>query len=826
MPIQCTPTTPTTLTGLFCHLIILHTVAVAAPPTAAFIDKHCVECHDADVKKGGLDLTALKWQPEDRANFDAWVEVFDRVRKGEMPPKKKERPEAGEQKSFLTGLESSLHDHQAAVLAQTGRTVLRRLNRVEYENTVHDLLGIQTPLKDILPEDTPMHGFDTVAEGLRISQLQMEKYLEAADTAIEAAVELTAAPEPVNKKFFFKDEQNVRKNLDTPVGTITDKNARNSEHRHLMRQLPDGGIVYFSGGYPPSELRQFNPRGAGTYRFRISGHGHQSQGKDIPIRIYGDNFREKRLLAVYEMPPDQERVVEFTATLKNNEHLLIQADNVGRDEKNRGVYNVPVAEYTGPGIALQWVEVEGPLNESWPPPGVKRLFDNTPLITLDPKKQKFRNNKKEVFDLVPVDAKASAKELIERFAARAFRRPLVAGEVDGFIRLSHAALEEGQPFRDAMAVGFRAVLTAPQFLLFEENPGKLSDHALASRLSYFLWSTLPDDELMKLAAEKKLAQPAVLRAQVERMLQDRRSAAFVTNFAGQWLELRNIEATTPDKKLYPEFDELLKMGMVRETEAFISELIAKDLPVTNLIHSDFALLNRRMAEHYGIEGVRGEEFRRVSLPADSVRGGVLTHASIMKVTANGTTSSPVIRGAWVMKHLLGQPPAPPPANVGSIEPDTRGATTVRELLNKHRSSESCMGCHNQIDPPGFALESFDVIGGFRDRYRSQEKGASKTITQNGERFYVKLGPAVDASGQMPDGRTFQDIREFKKLLLQDQAQVTRALTQNLATYATGAGITFADRQEVEAVVKAAQAKGGGMRTLIQEIVASPLFLRK
>lgn len=802
---------------------VVISAANGAPPTAAFIDKHCVECHDADLKKGGLDLSSLQWQPNERTNFDEWVQIFDRVKKGEMPPRKKARPEEGEQKVFLSGLEASLHDHQAAVLAETGRTVLRRLNRVEYENTVHDLLGIQTPLKDILPEDTPMHGFDTVAEGLRISQLQMEKYLEAADLAIEAAIDLTPPEEKMIKRYSFKDEQNVRKNLDTPAGTITDKNANNNKHRHLMRELPDGGIVYFNSGYPPSELRQFTPRSAGTYRFRISGHGYQSQRHDIPIRIYGDNFREKRLFATFDMPADKARVVDFTATLKANEHLLIQADNVGRDEKNRGVYNVPVEEYTGPGIALQWVEVEGPLSESWPPLHVKSLFGNTPLELKQPKSPK---NKREVYELAPVDARVSAKELIERIATRAFRRPLLPGEVEGFIRLSHAALDQGQSFRNAAAVGFRAVLTAPQFLLFEEAPGKLSDYALASRLSYFLWSTLPDDELIKLAAERKLTQPAVLRAQVERLLLDKRSAAFVSNFCGQWLELRNIDATTPDKKLYPEFDELLKLAMVAETEAFVGELIAKDLPVTHLVQSDFAMLNRRLAAHYGIEGVRGEEFRRVPLPADSVRGGVLTQASVLKVTANGTTSSPVMRGAWVMKHLLGKPPAPPPPNVGSIEPDTRGATTVRELLDKHRSSESCMGCHSQIDPPGFALESFDVIGGFRDRYRSQEKGDSRAVTQNGERFYVKVGPAVDSTGQMPDGRTFKDIRDFKKLLLEDGPQVVRALAQNLATYGTGAGITFADRRDIETIVKTTQEKQGGMRTLIQEIVASPLFMQK
>lgn len=811
---------------VFISTLLLTSLAPAAPSASGFFDKHCLECHDEDAKKGGLDLQALKWLPTERSNFDLWVKVFDRVQKGEMPPRKKEQPEVQAKKAFLASLESSLHDVQAVAQQQTGRTVLRRLNRVEYENTVQDLLGIDLALKEILPEDTPMYGFDTVAEGLRISQLQMEKYLEAADTAVEAAIDLTAAPEQVHKRFLFKDEQNVRRNLDTPAGSITDKNAANNKHRHLMRELPDGSVVFFNAGYPPAEIKQFTTRGSGLFRFRISGYGYQSQGRDIPIRVYADNFREKRLLAVFEMPPNQPRQVEVTARLKYNEHVLIQADNVGRDEKNRGVYNVPVEEFTGPGIALQWVEIEGPLQASWPPPSVPKLFGETPLIKLEQKQQKFRNNKKEVYDLVPADAKLSARSLLEDFAARAFRRPLIPHEADRFVALSHAALDEGLSFREAMAVGFRAVLTAPQFLLFEEPTGKLSDHALAGRLSYFLWSTLPDAELRRLAQENQLSQPVALRTQVERLLKDQRSARFVKNFTGQWLELRNIEATTPDKKLYPEFDELLKLGMVQETEAFVAEMLAKDLPVATLVHSDFAMLNRRLAEHYGIPGVRGEEFRRVSLPADSVRGGLLTQASILKVTANGTTSSPVMRGAWVMKHLLGLPPPPPPANVGSIEPDTRGASTVRELLNKHRSSESCMGCHSRIDPPGFALESFDVIGGFRERYRSQDQGESKTVMQNGERFYVKLGPTVDASGQLPDGRSFQNIQDFKKLLLEDQTQVLRALAQNIVTYATGAGISFADRRAVEVLVQKTQAQKGGIRTLIQEIVASPLFLNK
>jgi len=326
-----------------------------------------------------------------------------------------------------------------------------------------------------------------------------------------------------------------------------------------------------------------------------------------------------------------------------------------------------------------------------------------------------------------------------------------------------------------------------------------------------------------------LSQPAVLKAQTERLLKGPRAATFVTNFVGQWMELRNIDATTPDTKLYPEYDMLLKLGMVTETEAFFSELLSKNLPVSNLIQSDFAMVNNRLAEHYELPDIAGEQFRRVSLPADSPRGGVLTQASVLKVTANGTVTSPVIRGAWVMKHLLGQPPPPPPANVGAIEPDTRGSTTIREQLAKHRDSESCATCHRQIDPPGFALESFDVIGSFRERYRSQDQAKGQHVNlrrPGGGSFGVWLGLAVDASGEMPDGRKFQGIIDFKKLLLDQQDQVMRALAGNMVTYGTGAGIQFADRDAIDAIAKQVKADGSGLRSLVHAVVQSPLFLSK
>lgn len=801
------------------------TVGAVGKDKSEFLSRHCTDCHDADTKKGGLDLTALAWDPEKRANFDAWVKVHDFVAKGEMPPKKKDkaRPEAAEQSAFLAEIGGGLRGLELKRQAENGRTGLRRLNRGEYERTMQDLLGIATPLASILPADTPAHGFDTVAEGLRLSMLQIEKYLEAADVALDAAIDFSAEPQRETKRYLFRDEKNVRSNLDKPeTAPAEDKSGKN--HRHLMLELPDA-IVYFNEGYPSAELRQFSARAAGTYRIRISGWGYHCEGQSVSMRVYSDNYREKQLLGWFDMPPDKPRVVEITVKLPARVNLRIEPSDTGVDDKGQGVYNVPVKELKAPGLALQWVEVEGPILESWPPPSMKHLFGDTPLVKIDEKKR--GKGGKQAFELAPADPKAAAAAAIERFAARAFRRPLEPGEADAFVKLVHDRLDAGRPFLEAMRVGFRGILTAPQFLLFDERPSKLGDYALASRLSYFLWSTMPDDALLTLAAQKKLAQPEVLRAQAERMMKDARFKGFVQNFTGQWLDLRNIDATTPDTKLYPEFDERLRASMVEETEAFFSELVRADLSATQLVQSDFAMLNSRLAAHYSIPGVEGEQIRKVALAPDSPRGGVLAQASVLKVSANGTTTSPVRRGIWVMQRLLGQQPAPPPAGAGSIEPDTRGATTVREQLAKHRSSETCASCHVVIDPPGFALECFDVIGGYRDRYRSQGEGKSTTVPNTrSKRKYVKLGPPVDATGELPDGTKFDGFQEFRKLLLARPDPVIDTLARNLVIYSTGAPVSFADRTEVQAIVGRAKKRGGGVRTLIEEVVTSPLFQSK
>lgn len=799
-----------------------------------FLDQHCVECHDAELKKGGLDLTALNFDLSIRSSFDAWVKVQDAVVNGEMPPKKKVQPDVKMAQTFVAALDKRLQAISLGEQQKSGRTLVRRLNRMEYENTVRDLLEIDTPLAGFLPEDTPMHGFDTVAEGLRFSQLQIEKYLEAADAALDAAVDLRMPIELKKERFSYKDQKSIKDNLVLPDNPPEDPKKKYSRKRVVFRDLPDALVMFTDADYMLG-LSNFKVRRGGTYRIRMSAYGYQSAGAPVTARIYTNDYSAgKRLIGHWDMPEGQPRVVETMTRINRSEHLLVMPFRVGYDENGQRLSDSNTTkEFTGRGLAVQWIEIEGPLEmQNWPPPSVKALFPDVELRPIQTTKIPNRSDLEKAigFELKPTDPVASLKICIERFAAKAFRRPLEVGEADRFVKLAHDSLRGGASFLDAAKLGLRCVLTSPQFLLFDELPGpRLSDHALASRLSYFLWSTLPDAELMKLAIANKLHEPAILKAQVKRLLADKRSSAFVTNFTGQWLDLRNIDATSPDTTLYPEFDEILKLAMVGETEAFFTELLQKDLSISNFIHSDFLMLNRRIAQHYnlGVDAANSEQFVRVKLPADSVRGGLLTQASILKVTANGTVSSPVMRGAWVMKRLLGQPPAPPPPGTPGVEPDTRGAATIREILAKHRHHETCAGCHAKIDPPGFALENFDVIGGWRDRYRSKEKGDKPSAkVENRSVWQYKVAQPVDATGQLADGRPFKDIKDFKNLLLTNPADVHRCLTEKLLTYATGAAPSYADKPVIAEIVTQALHQGGGLKTLVTELVMSETFQRK
>ncbi|MDB5329944.1 MAG: hypothetical protein JWP03_1095 [Phycisphaerales bacterium] len=814
--------------GLIAGIMMLAICAVApgadAPQTElpkasrSFLDSRCIDCHDADSKKGGLDLSALPVKLDDPVLNAKWTLVFDRVQRGEMPPKKKDPPPSQERDAFLQSLGGFLTEYDRARQGVGGRVVLRRLNRAEYENSVHDLLGIETPLADLLPEDAAAFGFDNVSEALRLSASQIDSYLIAADKALDAALDF--GPDPrIKRRMSFLDAQRVQDALDRPHWSL---NSDGTRYERLVGSLPDAYLLFENDTQSRPDLS--NAPVAGRYRFRLSAYAHRSTGHPVVgAKLWGTNYATNHVLAAFDFSSDKPREAEATALMNEGESFYLTAagcDATAPDKTD--LHKVGSEKFTGPGLAVQWLEIEGPLLDSWPPPGVSRVFGDVPVKPLAHMKGR------RAYEVVAANPPEDAARAITAFARRAFRRPVSAQVAARYVQVAEQALADGATFEDAIRRACKAILTSPEFLFLHEDRGTLDDYALASRLSYFLWNTVPDDELLQLAAAGKLKDSATLRTQTQRLLDSPRSRTFTKNFCGQWFNLRAIDATTPDHELYPEYDPPLKDAMVGETLAFFDEMLRSDLGVSTLIDSDFAMLNRRLAELYEIPGISGEEFRKVPLPPNSHRGGIMTQASILKITANGTLSSPVTRGAWVVKRLIGRQLQPPPADAGSIEPDTRGATTIREQLDKHRHSERCAVCHQYMDPPGFAMENYDVIGGWREWYRSQGKGENVAVIDRttGRTNYFHHGLPVDPSGELADGRKFANMEEFKKLLSDQQDAIAQNLVNNLVTYATGAGVTFADRGEVQAILQRSRPHSYGLRTLVTEVVQSRLFQMK
>ena len=427
------------------------------------------------------------------------------------------------------------------------------------------------------------------------------------------------------------------------------------------------------------------------------------------------------------------------------------------------------------------------------------------------------------------DPKADADRLIRRMLPLAFRRPVSKAMADRYVALVHDWIDEGVDFESAMRTGYKAIFTSPQFLFHQsslpDETGKsvsLDDHALAERLAYFLWGSSPDEQLSQLAAEGQLSRGDTLREQTERMLADTRSNRFVEDFLGQWLDLHEINFTSPDLNLYPEYDPVLHWSMLHESHSFFRRLIDRDLPARNLIDSEFVTINRRLAQHYDLPAVEGMQASVVSVPADSVRGGVMTQAAVMKVTANGTNTSPVVRGVWVLERILGKPSPPPPPGIPAVEPDIRGAVTILQQLEKHRSDTACASCHARIDPPGVALEHFDPVGRFRTHYRVLNSKLANTKARPGRKRY-QTGLPVDASYHLPGGQSFEDIRELKKIYAGDQAAIARMLAEHLLVYATGATTTFADDEAINQIVQQSAADEFGVRSLIHNVIQSKIF---
>jgi hypothetical protein len=578
--------------------------------------------------------------------------------------------------------------------------------------------------------------------------------------------------------------------------------------------------------------------------------------RNEPIGVYARGGSQTRLIGSVDFTP-RPTVSEIEVFLLPGE--VIQTDGSrlfrtrvnGTDEQ----YVNPLATEDGmPGYAIQWIEIEGPFFDD-PVGGVgyRLLFDDLRLVPskqgrvavpleIGPDPSTGRGGRRgpggfgrspirtALYEVESARPRQDAERLLRSFLKRAYRRPVVEADVQRFLKLFDEQFKQGNGFTRSLLSAYTAVLSSPGFVFVQEKPGRLDDHALATRLSLFLWNSTPDDMLRALAERGELSKPDVLRAQTERMLGDPKARRFVEAFTDYWLDLRKIDDTAPSTTLYNDYelDEPLKLAALEETRLFFAELLRADLPARNIVASDFTFLNERLADHYGIRGVSSVNFRKVKLPPDSLRGGLMTQASVLKVTANGTTTSPVLRGHWITERILGLETPPPPPTVEAVEPDIRGAVTIRQQLDKHRANARCAACHRKMDPPGFALESFDVMGGYRERYRavSDKVPPVKGFGMNGQAFAFHYALPVDSAGTLPDGRPFKDVRELKKLLVQDEVPIARNLVRQLTIFATGAPVRFSDRAEIEKILDTTKAHQYGVRSMVHAIVQSELFQNK
>ncbi|PAW65179.1 MAG: hypothetical protein B9S38_15525 [Verrucomicrobiia bacterium Tous-C4TDCM] len=883
------------------------TLTAADAELRGYLETHCFDCHDSTTKKGGLDLEALPMQFDAHAPFEKWALVHDRIAAGEMPPKsRKERPSEKENADALKQLDERLHDADAARIAKTGRALFRRLTTQEFENALRDLLHLPgLRIKELLPEDERRHGYNKIGQALDLSNVHLSQFMDAAEVALTAAIATRSTPPPVRRVRFgaganseamhwmshgsavpLKDKQ-----YDPVVplpGPDDDLNSnqelKKARYATFGKVLPDypHAAGFFTGAVhrPMIFSLQYAPIYAGEYRIRTSAWGfwwdrgkveppHRNESFALTAWLPSDGPRyhhsPTRWLGLFDASSLESRLHEYRGWFDVNEELVFDIGTLNGHEKTTGRFpgdaKGACGVYTGPGIALDWVEIEGPLFDQWPPRSHTAIFGALPIRPLakdsgviapkrEPVRQRSRSGQvrpsnasisKEEKEAPPETVfsehpQEDATRLLAQFLPRALRRPVLADEVQGYVAIVMREMQALACFEDAMKEACKAALCSTDFLFIgdtalaeDQAPRiRLSERALAERLAFWLWNSLPDDELLALANEGRLHLPENLKKQTDRLLADPRSDRFIADFTDQWLDLRKIDATQPDARLYPEARSHLKQTMIAETRAFLRELITKDLSVTHLVKSDFAMLNQSLANHYGLAGVSGCDLRRVPLPTESPRGAFLTQAAVLKVTANGTSTSPVTRGVWINERILGNHIPTPPAGVPAIDPDTRGATTIREQLDKHRSDARCAGCHAKIDPPGFALESFDVIGGFRDRYRSLSAGNTLINFHFDSGFdpRVRLNQPVDPSGQLPSGEPFKSLADFQALVLRNPDALATNMARQLLMYATGSEPHYSDRREITRILAQTKSSNHGIRSLIDAIVQSELFLTK
>ena len=719
----------------------------------AFLGEYCLDCHDNENQKADLNLEKFGDSPELYKERRTWEAVRDMIEHREMPPSKKPQPSEADRKQMVLFIEKELAKFDCEGPVNPGRVTIRRLNRAEYNNTVRDLMGVDFKAAEDFPLDEVGYGFDNIGDVLSLPPMLLEKYLLAAEKLVTAAIVTETSSLLPRTKFpgtAFRplvDGQDVR--------------------------VDEGIVGFFREGGAVTDLKI---PAVGDYILRIHAFGELA-GPELPKLSVKLGDQE---LAIVEVSAQEGQAADYDISVRleaGSRSLTLAYLNNFNTAGDRNVF-------------VEHVELLGPTDtELVYPAGHARIIPRSPKSG---------------------EEKQMAREYLGQFASRAYRRPATEEEVNRLSKFVAMGMEAGGSFEQGMQLALQAVLVSPQFLFrWELDPRdqagsarQLTDYELASRLSYFVWSSLPDEELTALAAGNKLRQPEVLEAQMKRMVADPRAWGLVENFAGQWLQVRALDIT-PDPDLFPNFDEPLRRAMQRETLLFFQAVMREDLSLTALLNADFTFVNERLARHYGLAGVKGDDFQRVKLPSEQHRGGILTQGSILALTSNPTRTSPVNRGKWILEQILGTPPPPPPPNVPELEgaPGVDATASLRVRTEQHRANPDCATCHEKMDPLGFAFENFDAIGGWRDR--------------DGEH-------SIDPSGKLPDGREFKGPGELKQMLQQGDNFV-RTVTEKMLTFALGRGLEYYDKCAVDEIVAALKRNDLRFSTLILEVIKSRPF---
>ncbi len=772
----------------------------------AVVQKYCVSCHNEKLKSGGLALTALDMASVAK-NIEPWEHVIRKVRTGAMPPVGRPRPEKAMALSLVTYLETEL-DKVAVANPNPGRPTLQRMNRSEYRNAIRDLLAIEIDASTLLPADVAGHGFDNNADALTLSPALTERYLGAAAKISQLAL---ARPRgmPLPETFFVPTDRNqgTRVNDDLPFGSrgglvISYFFPADGEYLFEMRPQEGGAGGGFQGVTAEPHQIDVAIDNSRIWTGMLGGPKF-GRGRGGDPDAAGDYPREDRNKMILD-------ALRFKATVKGGSHQ-VQAyfaaktsaylEDLFDQSLRRDPYRAGGGE---PKISS--LTITGPLPEG----GVSgESASRKRVLICSPKLRASNAAVRRAED----EEAACARNIISTLARRAYRRPVTEVDLQVPLNSYRDGASKGG-FEAGIELALRSILVSPKFIFrFEAQPPtaapntpyRVSDIELASRLSFFLWSSIPDEALLDVAAKNTLHRPEVLQQQVRRMLADPKSQALVENFAGQWLHLRNVQVHQPSPELLFHFDDNLRKAFEQETELFFESIIREDRSVVDLLDANYTFLNERLAKHYGIEGVYGERFRRVSLAADSPRGGLLGQGSILMATSYPNRTSPVIRGKWILENVFGAPPPPPPPNVPELKDsrDPRKVLPMREQLAAHRANPACAGCHAQMDQLGFALENFDGIGEWRDIYAS--------------------GARVDASAQLPDGTKFNGPADLRKVLRTHSDEFTTTVTEKLLTYALGRGLEASDAPAVRKIKRDADRENYRFAALIQAIVTSTPF---